>query len=96
MDLEDAATKRKESYKRGFKKPFFLTSSEPELKSRRPILTPKKLTYCTKTIKGSMHADELCEFNKMMFNHYRNVLVNGQDEVNANVQKLCQEGIAMH
>ena len=43
-----------------------------------------------------MNADELCEFNKMMFSHYRNVLVNGKHEVNADVQKLCKEGMAMH
>ena len=42
-DLEDAAAKRKEGYKRGFKEPFFLTTLEPDLKSRRPILTPKKV-----------------------------------------------------
>ena len=58
VDLEDAASKRKESCKRGFKEPFFLTTSEPDLKLRRPILTPKKCIYCTKTIEGSMNADE--------------------------------------
>ena len=98
VDLQDAATRRKESYKRGFKKPFFLTTSEPDLKARRPIFIPKKLIYCTttKTIEGSTNADELCEFNKMMFKYYRNILVNGGDEANADVQKLCQEGMAMH
>ena len=43
-----------------------------------------------------MTPDELSEFNKMMFNHYRNVLINGGDEVNADIRQLCQEGMARH
>ena len=43
-----------------------------------------------------MTPDELSEFNKMMFNHYRNVLINDGDEVNADVRQLCQEGTARH
>ena len=43
-----------------------------------------------------MSADELSEFNKMMFNHYQNVLINVGYEVNADVRQLCQEGMARH
>ena len=47
-------------------------------------------------MEGVMSADELCEFNKMMFNHYQNVLVNSGDEVNADIRKMCEEGMARH
>ena len=47
-------------------------------------------------MKGVMSADELSEFNKIMFNHYRNVLINSGDEVNADVRQICQEGMARH
>ena len=96
MELADAATKRKRSYDRGFTEPFFLTSSEPDLKSRRPILTPEKFIYCTKSIEGAMHPDEFREFNKIMFNHYYNVLLDGSDEVNVDVKQMCEEGMAKH
>ena len=96
IDIEEAAVKRKQSYDRGFTEPFFLTTSERDLKSRRPILSPEKFVYCTRTMEGVMTPDELSEFNKMMFNHYRNVLINGGDEVNADVRQLCQEGMARH
>ena len=43
-----------------------------------------------------MTPDELSEFNKMMFNHYQNFLINGGDEVNADIRQLCQEGMARH
>ena len=96
VDIEEAAAKRKQSYDRGFIEPFFLTTSERDLKSKRPILSPEKFVYCTRMIEGAMTPDELSEFNKMMFNHYRNALINGGDEVNAHVRQLCQEGMARH
>ena len=96
VDIKDAAAKRKQSYDRGFTEPFFLTTSERDLKSRRPILSPEKFIYCTRMMEGVMSADELSEFNKIMFNHYRNVLINSGDEVNADVRQMCQEGMARH
>ena len=93
VDIEEAAAKRKQSYDRGFIEPFFLTTSERDLKSKRPILSPEKFVYCTRMMEVAMTPDELSEFNKMMFNHYRNALINGGDEVNADVRQLCQEGI---
>ena len=96
VNIEDAAVKSKQSYNRGFTEQFFLTTSERDLKSKRPILSPEKFVYCTRTMEGVMSADELSEFNKMMFNHYRNVLINGGDEVNADVRQLCQEGMERH
>ena len=73
-----------------------LTTSERDLISKRPILSPEKFVYCTRTMEGAMTPDELSEFNKMMFNHYQNVLINGGDEVNADIRQLCQEGMARH
>ena len=70
VDIEEAATKRKQSYDRGFIEPFFLTTSERDLKSKRPILSPEKFVYCTRMMEGAMTPDELSEFNKMMFNYY--------------------------
>ena len=96
IDIEDAAAKRKQSYDRGFTEPFFLTTSERDLKSMRPILLSEKFIYCTKMMEGVMSADELTEFNKIMFAHYQNVLLNGGDEVNADVRQMCQEGMARH
>ena len=96
IDIEEAAVKRKQSYDRGFTEPFFLTTSERDFKSRRPILSPEKFVYGTRTVEGVMTPDELSEFNKMMFNYYRNVLINGGDEVNADIRQLCQEGMARH
>ena len=96
VDIEEAATKRKQSYDRGFIEPFFLTTSKRDLKSKRPILLPEKFVYCTRMMEGAMTPDELSEFNKMMFNHYQNALINGGDEVNADVRQLCQEGMARH
>ena len=92
VDIEEAAAKRKQSYDRR----SFLTTSERDLKSNRPILLPEKFVYCTRMMEGAMTPDELSEFNKMKFNHYRNVLINGGDEVNADVRQLCQEGMARH
>ena len=94
IDIEEPAVKRKQSYDRGFTEPLFLTTSERDLKSRRPILSTEKFVYCTRTMEGVMTPDELSEFNKMMFNHYRNVLINGGDEANADIRQLCQEGMA--
>ena len=91
-DIKDAAVKGKQSYDRGSTEPFFLTTSERDLKSRRPLLLPEKFVYCTR----AMSANELFEFNKMMFNHYQNLLINSGDEVNADVRQLCQEGMARH
>ena len=96
IDIKEAAVKRKQSYDRGFTEPFFLTTSERDLKSRRPILSPEKFVYCTRTMEGVMTPDELSEFNKMMFNHYQNVLINGGDEVNVDMSQLCQDGMAWH
>ena len=96
VDLKDALAKRNRSYQRGFTEPFFLTTSERDLKSRRPILSPENFIYCTRTMEGVMSPDEILEFNKMMFNHYRNVLIHGGDEVNADVKKMCEEGMARH
>ena len=47
-------------------------------------------------MEGAMTPDELSEFNKIMFNHYQNALINGGDEVNADIRQLCQEGMARH
>ena len=54
IGIEEAAVKRKQSYNRGFTEPFFLTTSERDLKSRRPILSPEKFVYCTRTMEGVM------------------------------------------
>ena len=54
INIEEAAVKRKQSYDRGFTEPFFLTTSERDLKSRRPILSPEKFVYCTRTMEGVM------------------------------------------
>ena len=96
VDTEEAAAKRKQSYDRGFIEPFFLTTSERDLKSRRPILSPENIVYCTRMMEGAMTPDELSEFNKMMYNHYQNVLINGGAEVNADIRQLFQEGMARH
>ena len=59
VDIKDAATKRKWSYERGFTEPFFLSTSERDLKSRKPILSPEKFIYCTRMMEGIMRPDEL-------------------------------------
>ena len=43
-----------------------------------------------------MSQQQLHDFNKMMFNHYRDVLIKGGDEVNEEVCKICTEGMARH
>ena len=94
VDLKEAAAKRKRSYSRGFKEPFFLSTSERDLKSQRPIRSPENFIYCTRTMEGVMTQDQLHDFHKMMFNHYRDVLINGGDEVNEEVHKMCTESMA--
>ena len=96
VDLKEAAAKRERSYGRGFKEPFFLSTSEHDLKSQRPIRSPENFIYCTRTMEGVMTQDQLHDFHKMMFNHYREVLINGGDEVNEEVRKMCTEGMAKH
>ena len=66
------------------------------LKSKRPIVLPENYIYCTRTMEGVMSPEQLCDFNKMMFNHYRDVLVKDGDEVNVEVRKMCMEGMARH
>ena len=96
VDLKEAADKRKSSYDRGFTEPFFLSTSERDLKSQRPIPSQDKFIYCSRTMEGVMSAEELHDFSKMMFTHYRDVLVKGGDEVNEEVHKMCTEGMARH
>ena len=96
LDLQDVADKCKNSFVKGFKEPFFLATSEPDMKSRRLILAPEKFVYCTRTIEGGMSPEEVREFNKMMFKHYYNVLLNGGDEVNEEIRKMCQDGMRVH
>ena len=96
VDLKEAAAKRERSYDRGFKEPFFLSTSERDLKSQRPIVSPENFIYCRQTMEGVMTQDQLHDFHKMMFNHYREVLINGGDEVNEEVSKMCTEGMAKH
>ena len=60
VDIEEAAAKRKQSYDRGFIEPFFLTTSERDLKSKRPILSPKKFVYCTRTIDFDTNDSSFC------------------------------------
>ena len=96
VDLKEAADKWKRSYDRGFTEPFFLSTSECDLKSHRPIPSQDKFIYCSRTMEGIMSAEELQDFNKMMFTHYRDVLIKGGDEVNEEVRKMCTEGMARH
>ena len=96
VDLKEAAAKRERSYSRGFKEPFFLSTLERDLKLQRPIRSPENFIYCTRTMEGVMTQDQLHDFHKMMFSHYREVLINGGDEVNEEVRKMCTEGMAKH
>ena len=96
MIMKEAAAKRERSYKKGFTEPFFLSTSERDLKSQRPIRSPENFIYCTRTMEGVMTQEQLHDFHKMMFNHYRDVLINGGDEVNEEVCKMCTEGMAKH
>ena len=96
VDLKEAAAKRERSYKKGFTEPFFLSTLEHDLKSQRPIRSPENFIYCTRTMEGVMSQEQLHDFHKMMFNHYREVLINGGDEVNEEVRKMCTEGMAKH
>ena len=96
VDIKEAAAKWERSYNNGFTEPFFLSTSERDLKSQRPIPSPEKFIYCTRTMEGVMSQEQLHDFNKMMFNHYRDVLIKGGDEVNEEVCKMCTEGMARH
>ena len=54
LNLQDVADKRKNSFAKGFTEPFFLETSEPDLKLKRLFLTPEKFVYCSRTIEGGM------------------------------------------
>ena len=96
LDLKDIAAKLNRSFQAGFTEPFFLATEEPTLKCRRPILAPHKFVYCSETIEGKANPEEMREFNKMMYNHYHNVLLNGGDDFDDAIKKMCEEGMEKH
>ena len=96
LDLKKIATKREQSFKAGNREPFFLATEEPSLKTRRPLMASHNFVYCSETIEGKANPQEVREFNRMMFDHYYNILLNGGNEVDDEIIKMCKEGMERH
>ena len=96
LDLNEIAAKREQSFKAGNREPFFLATEEPSLKTRRPLMAPHNFVYCSETIEGKANPQEVHEFNRMMFDHYYNILLNGGNEVDDEIIKMCKEGMERH
>ena len=95
VNIKEVASRRKFTYGAGFQEPYFLATTEPDLKSRRPIIDQKKFVYSTETMEG-MTPEQLRVFNKKMFQAYYDVLFNGGNEVDDQIRKMCEEGMQKH